>query len=258
VNRSSHHILSQKELLEELAQSWSWEERIPSKESIEREIEEYELADKIIVPSVAAYNSFKDHMVNMEKVVINPFPLSPTSEPVMTRRRKDVLFVGNVTLQKGFHTLVSAFESLKIPGLKLHVVGIYSRDFISMLRRRGFELNNIIFHGPLNSGALIEMYETTEMLVLPSIHDGWGMVVNEAMVLGCIPIVSSGAGAADQIEQGINGFVFTAGDTDGLKNCILKTLGNEELRTMMMKSIENSERFQRSWDDFSKVYLDES
>ena len=100
------------------------------------------------------------------------------------------------------------------------------------------------------------MYGKMDILVLPSIHDGWGMVVNEAMVHGCIPIVSSGAGASDQIEQGVNGYVFKAGDIDGLKECILHALGNKQMRISLLNSIQSSKILSRTWDDFCKVYLE--
>lgn len=256
VNRSSHHILAQKVILEELATNWAWDELIPSQESIERELEEYELADKIIVPSKASYDSFSAQNVNMDKVVINPFPLTKNTEPNSASMRRDILFVGSVTLRKGFHTLVKAFNSLNMPGVKLHVVGIYSKEFLIFLRKNGLDLVNVVFYGPLNSTTLIRFYRTIDVLVLPSIEDGWGMVVNEAMVQGCIPIVSTGAGSSDQIENGKNGYVFEAGNIDELKNCIQQALGNEQLRLTLFNSIETSTYFQRNWDDFSRIYLD--
>jgi starch synthase len=256
VNRSSHHISVQKTILEELAFNWDWNELVPSQENIERELEEYELADVIVVPSKGSYDSFASQKIDITKVLINPFPLTKSDKIHLGTIRRDILFVGNVTLQKGFPTLVEALNSIDLPEVRLHVVGIYSKEFLQMLRKRGLNLDKVIFYGPQNANTLTNFYRKSDVLVLPSVHDGWGMVVNEAMVNGCIPIVSNGAGASDQIEHGTNGYVFQAGNSHELRNCILQALGNEQTRVTMIESIETSSFFHRNWDDFCRVYLD--
>jgi glycosyltransferase involved in cell wall biosynthesis len=256
LNRSSHHIISQREILVDLANLWGWTEPLPSQASIDRELEEYQLADKIIVPSKASYNSFQNREIAMSKVFINPFPLTNVQIYNSSLIRKDILFVGNVTLQKGFPTLVQAFNSLNISGLKLHIVGIYSRNFIDFLKKQGLRFDNVVIYGPLDSKRLNKLWATCDVFVLPSIHDGWGMVVNEAMAHGCIPIVSSGVGASDQIVHGINGLIFEAGDTEELAECILKAIGNEELRITMNTMMLSSPYFKRTWNDFCRIYFE--
>ena len=82
------------------------------------------------------------------------------------------------------------------------------------------------------------------------------MVVNEAMSYGCIPIVSNGAGAAQQIQAGINGEIFISGDSNDLLQKIQLSLGNEQMRYQLRMSLTESVDFSRTWDDFAKVYLD--
>jgi len=257
VNRWSHHIIAQQQILEEQAANWGWQEPMPSKASIERELEEYQLADKIIVPSRASYLSFQHKDIDMSKVVVNPFPLPGLQVLESNTHKKDFLFVGNVTLQKGFPTLIKAFNSLNLKGVKLHVAGIYLQSFIDFLRKQELSFQNIVMHGHLSSGQLSKLYARCDVFILPSVHDGWGMVVNEAMALGCIPIVSSSAGASDQITNGLNGFTFEAGDAVGLAECMVASLGNEDLRARMIASFQSSAFYKRDWDDFCRVYLDE-
>jgi len=256
LNRFSHHILVQKRILEEQSLIWGWQETLPSQFSIDRELEEYQLADKIIVPSFASYESFKNQGTDMKKVFVNPFPLIIPKVFATNQSKRNLLFVGNVSLQKGFPSLIQAFNLLNLPGIKLHVAGIYSESFIHYLKKRSLSFENVIFHGPLSTEKLNDLYNKCEVLVLPSFQDGWGMVVNEAMAHGCIPVVASSAGASDQIENEVNGFVFESGNVSQLAHFILKAIGNSEVRERIRNLINTSPNFKRNWNDFSRIYFD--
>lgn len=256
LNRFSHHILVQKRILEEQSLIWGWQETLPSQFSIDRELEEYQLADKIIVPSFASYESFKNQGTDMKKVFVNPFPLIIPKVSATNQSKRNLLFVGNVSLRKGFPSLIQAFNLLNLPGIKLHVAGIYSESFIRYLKTRSLSFENVIFHGPLSTEKLHDLYNKCEVLVLPSFEDGWGMVVNEAMAHGCIPVVASGAGASDQIENEVNGFVFESGNVSQLAHFILKAIGNLEVRERIRNLISTSPNFKRNWNDFSRIYFD--
>ena len=256
LNRFSHHILVQKRILEEQSSIWGWPETLPTQFNIDRELEEYQLADKIIVPSYASYESFKNQGINMEKVFVNPFPVVASEAVANNQPKKNIIFVGNVSLQKGFPSLIQAFNLLNMPRVKLHVAGIYHGSFIRYLEKKSLSFENVILHGPLGSERLNQLYNECDVLVLPSVHDGWGMVVNEAMARGCIPVVSTGAGASDQIDNGVNGYVFESGSVTQLAECILKAVGNAGVRENMLDLINSPSSLKRNWDDFCGIYLD--
>lgn len=255
-NRFSHHILVQKQILEEQSFIWGWKETLPSDFSIERELEEYQLADKIIVPSLASYESFKNQGIDISKVQINPFPLIARKVSATNQSKKDLLYVGKVSLRKGFPSLIQALNLVKLQDIKLHVVGIYSKSFIRHLEKKSLIFDNVIFHGSLDKERLSDLYNKCDVLILPSFEDGWGMVVNEAMAYGCIPVVASGAGAADQIQNEVNGFIFESGNVSQLAHAIVKAMGNSEVRQIIKDSISNPLNSPRNWDDFSRIYLD--
>ena len=170
--------------------------------------------------------------------------------------KKNIIFVGSVSLRKGFPSLIQAFNLLNMPGVKLHVVGIYLESFIRYLEKKSLSFANVILHGPLGTEQLNHLYNECDVLVLPSFEDGWGMVVNEAMARGCIPVVSNGAGASDQIKNGFNGYVFEPGDVTYLAECIHKAIGNEEVRENIWDLIKSASSSKRNWDDFCRIYLD--
>jgi glycosyltransferase involved in cell wall biosynthesis len=80
-----------------------------------------------------------------------------------------------------------------------------------------------------------EMMGSSDIYVLPSSgYEGWGAVVNEAMSEACAVIASvdSGAGKAI-IEDGVNGFLFKAGDWKTLSKIIHQLIIDDKLRTQI-------------------------
>src|SRR5205823_740560 len=78
--------------------------------------------------------------------------------------------------------------------------------------------------------ALPEYFARADVFVLPSRHDGWGVVVNQAIGAGLPVICSDAVGAGlDLVEEGVNGLRFAAGDVDGLQRAMEIVAANPEL-----------------------------
>jgi glycosyltransferase involved in cell wall biosynthesis len=83
-------------------------------------------------------------------------------------------------------------------------------------RSLGIE-NHVRFLGFVNQSALPEVYAASDLLVLPSEFEPWGLVVNEAMVCGVPAVVSDQVGARlDLIAPGRTGEIFPAGNREAL------------------------------------------
>ena len=92
----------------------------------------------------------------------------------------------------------------------------------------------VCFTGFAQREDLARLYALGEGLVLPTYSDPWGLVVNEAMACGLPIIVSSVAGcSADLVEDGWNGYVVPAGDTDKLSVAMNSLLRQPELKQRM-------------------------
>jgi glycosyltransferase involved in cell wall biosynthesis len=126
-----------------------------------------------------------------------------------------VLFVGKFIPEKGLSLLVhglAEFEK-KQPGvLKLILVG--SGPLEADIRGLSTRLNvDLTFAGFKNQGELPACYGAADVLVLTSVSETWGLVVNEAMACGLPAIVSTACGCEpDLIVEGETGFAFTAGE----------------------------------------------
>ena len=80
---------------------------------------------------------------------------------------------------------------------------------------------NIHFLGFVTRDALASLYQKSDVFVFPTLGEGYGMVILEALSCGVPCIVSDLAGGDDAIIEGYNGFKFKAGDDDDLYNKIM-------------------------------------
>lgn len=99
------------------------------------------------------------------------------------------------------------------------------------VRERG--LSNIVFLGFVPPEQLPAVFAVSEMLLLPSLHEPWGAVVNEALASGIPVMVSSVAGAADLVEHGKNGYIIDPHDIDRAEDLLRCYLTDDGLRKDM-------------------------
>jgi len=91
----------------------------------------------------------------------------------------------------------------------------------SSLEQMAIGLDTVRFLGFRNQQELPLLYAMADLLVLPSIREPWGLVVNEAMAAGCAILASDRVGAAkDLVREGVNGAVFPAGSVPALAQAL--------------------------------------
>ena len=136
------------------------------------------------------------------------------------------LFLGQLCERKGIDFLLSAMGNVLAahPGAHLELAGAdrsqgaYARD----AQRLGIS-HAVRFGGTIRAEEIAPVLERCDVLVLPSRHDGWGVVLNEAASLGKALIASDGCGAAHHlIKQGVNGFRVPTGDVAALAGAMMK------------------------------------
>lgn len=118
---------------------------------------------------------------------------------------------------KGLHELIEAYAQSKLlsEGVNLKVVGIMDKDYwkkINQLLARYHLRENVIFEGSQDN--VKPYFEKAKAFVLPSLNEGLGRVVVEAMFYGCPVIVRKMGGPTEYIQDGKNGYFFS--DTEEL------------------------------------------
>jgi glycosyltransferase involved in cell wall biosynthesis len=137
-----------------------------------------------------------------------------------------VLFCAKLQPWKGPLDLLRSFAKANVPDAHL----VYAGD--GPLRKEAETLASSLgirarvhFIGFANQSQLPAVYSASDLLVLPSHHEPFGVVVNEAMLCGCGAVVSDRAGAAyDLIQAGRTGYVFRCGDVDALAEILSRVL----------------------------------
>lgn len=145
------------------------------------------------------------------------------------------LFCAKLQPWKGPSDLLEAFARANVANSYLVFAGDGpSRD---NLERRATQLGlaaRVRFLGFLNQSQLPSAYRAADLLVLPSLFEPFGLVVNEAMLCGLPVIVSDRVGAKfDLIRPGETGYVFPAGDIDALAAILRETLPDAARRERM-------------------------
>lgn len=132
-----------------------------------------------------------------------------------------ILFIGQNFIGKGLDKLLYALSQLNLRW-SLKIIGNYkdSKKFYQLCKELHI-FNKIKFLGFMNNREAMEILNGSDLLVLPSKQkDGWGAVVNEALMRGIPVICSDYCGAADLLRNSERGEIVKAGSVESLKNAL--------------------------------------
>jgi len=154
-----------------------------------------------------------------------PFPR--TSDPGLCEPRQPVrlLTVGRCDPIKGYEQLLQAVSRLRAYPIRLTIVGDVEDDpaYTDSLRRltKDLGISGIVtFTGHLPRQGLVEHYSRSDIFVLPSLHEGYGLVLAEAMSFG-LPVVATNVGGIPEIvENGKTGLLVPPGQIGPLSSAI--------------------------------------
>lgn len=156
--------------------------------------------------------------------------------------KKIVLTVGRFIPSKGFDVLLEAWKHVK-RDYQLLIIGGGSleQSYMDYINENKLENIKIIDYKPKKD--LFNYYKASDLFVLPTRWDVWGLVINEAMACG-LPIVTTNMCIAglELIENGVNGYIIPVDDQEALANKINMILQNGELAKAM--SINNVNKIQ--------------
>jgi glycosyltransferase involved in cell wall biosynthesis len=172
------------------------------------------------------------------------------SELQLTPGHPVILFASKLQTRKHADHLLEAYARLSATALKplpyLLIVGDGEERARLEARARELALDGVRFPGFRNQSELPAFFALADVFVLPSRHEPWGLIVNEAMASGCAVIVSDEVGAhADLVTDGVEGFVFPVGNIDALTTALARVLSSPE-QTQRMR--EAAKARIASWD----------
>ena len=135
------------------------------------------------------------------------------------------LYIGRLAKEKGLYDLLDAFHRVRdqMPEARLDVVG--SGVLAEELKQRAGELglgSTVAFLGTKSPEDIGRLLLSSDVMVLPSHAEPWGLVVNEALSYGCPVVVSNICGCVPElVRDGITGYSFPVGDIRALCEAML-------------------------------------
>ncbi len=236
VDNPNGHIRNFRRVYEEQSRRWCGApyRGHPTRRMADRVENEYLLADRVRVSSQFARRSMVAGGVTGEKIAVIDQPVDlmrfhPAPAPLRPEGPVRICFVGALDLRKGFVYLLRAAKLAGASELVLEIVGATGdRASRSLFERESAGLS--ISSAP---GDPVAAYHRAELLVLPSLEDGFGFAVAEAMACGLPVIVTDCCGAAEWVRPGESGWVVRAGDSENLAAALRNAIEHREVLPAM-------------------------
>jgi glycosyltransferase involved in cell wall biosynthesis len=256
LERGSSHMRYQTDILKEEYARFGLRPVVAHTRVFEKELQEYEEADFIVVPSSFVKRTFLDEGIPETKVVQIPFGVDLAEFRPVPKEDKifRVIFVGGLVLRKGVHYLLRAFHELNLPNAELWLIGSLGDEIVPFLKKYD---NGRVFHkGPYRQSELYRYYSQGSVFCLASIEEGLAMVILQAMACGLPVVCTENSGGADIVREGKEGFVVPIRDVTSLKERIMCLYENQDQCRVMGQSARNRVAEGLSWDHYGNLVSD--
>jgi len=259
LERACPHVLYQEELLSQEAEILSTVYDKTSQDFVSRAIEEYTLADKIIVPSMYSYDSFIERGVPEKKLEIVRLDANFFPKNIDSKMQKKANFVvgtigGNV-LRKGFLYLVDAWQSLELKDAKLLLkTSVKELKNVPKIWDKIKDDDSIEIVGYFKN--IEDFYKQCDVFCLSSIDDGFGMVVFEALACAKPVIATKNVGASEMLLEGKTGFILENRDTVAIARSIKIFYDDRGLiKTMGANALEYYKQYQQGDNNYESQMM---
>jgi len=223
-----------------------------SEEKLNRKDEELSLADVIIVASTFTATTLLDYPGILPPIEVIPYGFPPVCSnrefaPASGHRRLKILFVGGLSQRKGIADLFAVAEELE-HHIELTVVGCKAVEECHALN---IALTKHTWIPSLPHTDILKLMRQHDVLIFPSLFEGFGLVISEAMSQGTPVITTERTAGPDLITNNQNGWLIRAGARDELRTSIENLLTNPSVIRSNGKAAMETAR-SRPWNMYGK------
>lgn len=147
------------------------------------------------------------------------------------------VFVGSLSKRKAVLDILKAIKN--IPNIDLTIIGDGEQKNLIKKEIQKNNLKNVKLLGTQKNSEILNLISNKDIFIMPSHHDGWGAVVNEALTCGLFVICTDKTGAKDLLKDKERGIIYNAGNISELneciKQCILHTDYIKQTKTQRMQ-----------------------
>jgi glycosyltransferase involved in cell wall biosynthesis len=247
----SHHRLNQEEcaLQPEWANSWSATQ--DSKVKLARKDEELALADQIIVASSFTKKTLEDYPKSLAPVIVVPYGCPNNEIPdrnwFQAKGKLKVLYVGGVSQRKGLSYLVDAISTLDN---KVEFSFIGSGTAVELVQGK---LPHASYLGTMPHSQVLEVMRKHDVLVFPSLFEGFGMVITEAMSQGMVVIATDHTALPDIADKS-TGILVPIRDSSAIMDVLIDLIDNpEKVKKIGRAAMMLAQSYQ--WPDYESTIV---
>lgn len=212
-------------------------------------------ADHIIVASGFTKRTLMENGIEAEKIKIVPYGVNHTIfvERKEYKRNKDtlkVLFVGSLNQRKGLSYLAEAIKKLQDNSCNIECI-VTGRGIVDKELVLKYGLKNVAIRLNVSREELVSIYQDADVFVFPSLCEGFGHVILEAMATGLPVIATKNTAGPDIITDGYDGFIVPVRHVDTLVEKLDHLYHNPAVNCAMGKhAAETAGKY--TWENFRK------
>ncbi len=212
----------------------------------------------IVTSSSTARILREDYDVPADRITV----AEPGTDPVPRARGSGesvpvILAVGALSQRKGYDVLVEALARLGGETWRLVIAGATDRNpethaaLRAAIARHGIE-RRVTVAGAVSDDELHRLYDGADIFVMPSLYEGYGMVLAEAMARGLPIVTTTGGAAAETVPEGA-AIKVAPGDPAGLAAGLSRLIGNPGLRAELAHRAFVAGQALPGWDDTARI-----
>lgn len=246
------HAPAAKRILEEEKElSPDWADSIDnvsfSQEYYQRLCEEPHRADIVVGASQFTLQTLRESGVEEKKLRYLPLGFEADRIPFMENKESrkgplKLLFAGRITQRKGIKYLLEAMKEFDPKQAELHIIGYVHGSGKALMK-----YDNFILHPPVQQYELFKMYSEFDAFVLPTVFEGFGLVILEAMAAGLPVITTPHSIGPEIIDHGKNGYIVPIRKVEALASTIRDLMSKSEGEMDQMRRLARTSAMNLSW-----------
>lgn len=216
-------------------------------------------------PVLAISESTKDDLIKrgFKNRNITVLPMGLTVPKGLKKNSKEknptFIYLSRINKQKGIEDAIESFRIIHraITGSRFWIVGSGVPEYVAKIKNRVRDYGltpNVKFFGFVSNKHKFELLSKSHILLFPSIHEGWGLVIAEAGMMGTPSAVYNVAGVKDVVKNGARGIVVEKNRPDLLAEAIITKLKNDKLYKQLLDSIRSFEK-EIGWEKTARIAL---
>jgi glycosyltransferase involved in cell wall biosynthesis len=220
-----------------------------------------ETADKLVVLTDWYRRILLANQVDEKKLKLIKQGL-PVSSPIAANHSPNnnelckLIFVGRISSFKGIDLILDAIQKVNSPRLQVDFYGSDPNDhYANQCKERMLKVPNVNWMGRLEPGEVVNTMKSYDALILASTFSEMSPLVIQEAFTAKIPVIASNVyGNLEQIEEGVNGWLFQFKNSDNLAEKLTLLIENPERIEEVKKNIRSARLFKEVADEYVALY----